>query len=187
MEPPSVRILGAPTQPASLQSAGWVGAPKIRTEGGSTYTTSESTCFIHLAMPGIYRGFINCSVGNTSKVPLYYFRVNPVQPHSELAARRPRNSHARRTLTNWRNASTWYPSRAMAVETKTPAYMQPPRRVRRPRRGFTKNSLIAWLDEQERLIRRRGIPTEVVEELTAQSSLTSGRTGQANALISLHH
>ena len=52
----------------------------------------------------------------------------------------------------------------MAVETETPAYMQPPRRVRRPRRGFTQNALIAWLDEQERLIRRRGIPTEVMEE-----------------------
>ena len=42
--------------------------------------------------------------------------------------------------------------------------MQPPRRVRRPRRGYTHNTLIAWLDEQERLIRRRGIANEVVEE-----------------------
>ena len=52
----------------------------------------------------------------------------------------------------------------MAVETETPAYMQPPRRVRRPRRGYSQTALIAWLDEQERLIRRRGIPNEVVEE-----------------------
>ena len=52
----------------------------------------------------------------------------------------------------------------MAVETKTPAYMQPPRRVRRPRCGFNQTALIAWLDEQERLIRMQGLPTEVVEE-----------------------
>ena len=52
----------------------------------------------------------------------------------------------------------------MAVEPETPVYMQPPRRVRRPRRGYTHNTLIAWLDEQERLIRRRGIANEVVEE-----------------------
>ena len=52
----------------------------------------------------------------------------------------------------------------MAVETETPAYMQPPRRIRRPRRGYTQNALIAWLDEQERPIRMRGLPTEVVEE-----------------------
>ena len=42
--------------------------------------------------------------------------------------------------------------------------MQPPRRVRRPQRGYSQTALIAWLDEQERLIRRRGVPNEVVEE-----------------------
>ena len=52
----------------------------------------------------------------------------------------------------------------MAVENEPPAYMQPRRRVRRPRRGFNQKALIAWLDEQERLIRMRGIPNEVVEE-----------------------
>ena len=50
------------------------------------------------------------------------------------------------------------------METETPAYMQPPRRVRRPRRGFNQAALIAWLDEQERLIRMRGIANEVVQE-----------------------
>ena len=53
----------------------------------------------------------------------------------------------------------------MAVENETPVYMQTPRRVRRPERG-NHNALIVWLDEQERLIRRRGISTGccVVEE-----------------------
>ena len=59
----------------------------------------------------------------------------------------------------------------MAVETETPAYMQPPRRVRRPRRGYTKTALIAWLDEQERLIRMRARPTEVVKEFDPLESL----------------
>ena len=49
------------------------------------------------------------------------------------------------------------------MQTETPAYMQPPRRVRRSQRG-NQHALIVWLDEQERLIRRRGIPTEVVKE-----------------------
>ena len=49
------------------------------------------------------------------------------------------------------------------METETPAYMQPPRRVRRSQRG-NQHALIVWLDEQERLIRRRGIPPEVVKE-----------------------
>ena len=51
----------------------------------------------------------------------------------------------------------------MAVETQTPVYMQAPRRLRRRRRGFTRNQLNAWLDEQERLIRARGVPNELVE------------------------
>ena len=59
----------------------------------------------------------------------------------------------------------------MAVETATPAYMQPPRRVRRPRRGYTKTALIAWLDEQERLIRMRARPTEVVKEFDPLENL----------------
>ena len=49
------------------------------------------------------------------------------------------------------------------VANEPPANLQPPRRVRRPRRG-NQNALIAWLDEQERLIRIRGIPNEVVRE-----------------------
>ena len=67
------------------------------------------------------------------------------------------------TLTNWRNAPHGYPARTMDVAVAPPANLQPPRRVRRPRRG-NQNALIAWLDEQERLIRMRGIPTEVVRE-----------------------
>ena len=38
-----MRILGAPPQPASMPSAGWGGAPKIRILDDSPYTTSEST------------------------------------------------------------------------------------------------------------------------------------------------
>ena len=52
-----------------------------------------------------------------------------------------------------------------------PANMQPPRRLRHlqrhqgPRRhGYNQGTLVAWLDEQERLIRIRGIATEVVQE-----------------------
>ena len=52
----------------------------------------------------------------------------------------------------------------MAVEHKTPVYMQAPRRLRRQGRGFTQNQLNAWLDEQERIIRARGLPDEIVEE-----------------------
>ena len=52
----------------------------------------------------------------------------------------------------------------MAVETKTPVYMQVPRRLRRQGRGFTHNQLNAWLDEQERIIRERVLPDELVEE-----------------------
>ena len=49
----------------------------------------------------------------------------------------------------------------MAVDNEPHVYMHPPRRVRR---GHVRNALIAWLDEQEHLIRRRGIANEVVEE-----------------------
>ena len=42
--------------------------------------------------------------------------------------------------------------------------MQVPRRLRRQRRGFTQNQLNAWLDEQERIIRERALPDEIVEE-----------------------
>ena len=52
------RILGAPTQPASLQSAGWVGAPKIRPGRDSSYTTSELPAHNTAQAarrPGIYR------------------------------------------------------------------------------------------------------------------------------------
>ena len=51
----------------------------------------------------------------------------------------------------------------VAVANAPPANLQPPRRVRRPRRG-NQNALIAWLDEQERILRMKGIPDEVVEE-----------------------
>ena len=52
----------------------------------------------------------------------------------------------------------------MAVENKTPVFMQVPRQLRRQGRGFTQNQLNAWLDEQERIIRTRGLPDEIVEE-----------------------
>ena len=52
----------------------------------------------------------------------------------------------------------------MAVDNKPPVYMQPPRRLRRQRRGFTQQQLNDWLDEQERIIRARGLPDEIVEE-----------------------
>ena len=35
---------------------------------------------------------------------------------------------------------------------------------RRPRRGYTKRQLIAWLDEQERIVREPGVPNEIVAE-----------------------
>ena len=50
----------------------------------------------------------------------------------------------------------------MDAEHALLAQLHPPRRVRRPRPGH--NALIAWLDEQERLIRRLGIPREEVRE-----------------------
>ena len=52
----------------------------------------------------------------------------------------------------------------MALETKTPVYMNPPRRLTRPRRGYTQKQLSDWLDEQERIIRAQVIPDEIVEE-----------------------
>ena len=111
----------------------------------------------------------------------------PAHKHSEIAVRRapspPRNNHDHESLTNWRNTFTWYPSRAMAVETETPAYMQPPRRVRRPRRGFTQNALIAWLDEQERLIRMRGLPNEVVEEFDPLHNLPQPQDEQGRRTL----
>ena len=53
----------------------------------------------------------------------------------------------------------------MAVDNKTHAYMPPPRRLRRQRRGYTKRQLNDWLDEQERIIRERALPDEIVEEV----------------------
>ena len=52
----------------------------------------------------------------------------------------------------------------MAVENKSPVYMQPPRRLRRQGRGFTQQQLNEWLDKQECIIRARGLPDELVEE-----------------------
>ena len=49
----------------------------------------------------------------------------------------------------------------MAVKNETPVHMQAPRR---PRRGYTKRQLIAWLDEQERIVREPGVPNEIVAE-----------------------
>ena len=46
----------------------------------------------------------------------------------------------------------------MAVDNEPRAHMHPPRRARR---GHARNALIAWLDEQERLIRRRYRPPEL--------------------------
>ena len=51
------------------------------------------------------------------------------------------------------------------------AELRPPRRLKHPqrhqrhrRRGYNQGTLIAWLDEQERILRMRGVPTEVVQE-----------------------
>ena len=70
------------------------------------------------------------------------------------------------------------------METATPAYMQPPRRVRRPRRGYTKTALIAWLDEQERLIRMRARPTEVVKEFDPLENLPEPQDERGRRTIS---
>ena len=51
----------------------------------------------------------------------------------------------------------------MDVNVAPPTNLQPPRRVRRRRRD-NQAALTAWLDEQERFIRMRGIPDEVVRE-----------------------
>ena len=51
----------------------------------------------------------------------------------------------------------------MDVAVAPPANLQPPRRLRRRRRD-NQAALIAWLDEQERLLRMRGTPDEVVQE-----------------------
>ena len=50
------------------------------------------------------------------------------------------------------------------MENNPHVYMQPPRRLRRQRRGFTQKQLNDWLDEQERIIRERTLPNEIVEE-----------------------
>ena len=51
------------------------------------------------------------------------------------------------------------------MENKPSVYMQVPRRLRRPQRGYTQQQLNDWLDEQERIIRARALPVdEIVEE-----------------------
>ena len=50
------------------------------------------------------------------------------------------------------------------MENNPHVYMQPPKRLRRQRRGFTPKQLNDWLDEQERIIRERALPNEIVEE-----------------------
>ena len=55
--------------------------------------------------------------------------------------------------------STW----TMDVAVAPPANLQPPRGLRRRRRD-NQAALIAWLDEQERLLRMRGTPDAVVQE-----------------------
>ena len=49
------------------------------------------------------------------------------------------------------------------MDVAPPANLQPPRRLRRRRRD-NQATLIAWLDEQERLLRMRGTPDVVVQE-----------------------
>ena len=53
----------------------------------------------------------------------------------------------------------------MAVETQTLVYMQVPRRLRRPQRGYSRQQLNAWLDEQERIIRARALPVDEIGQL----------------------
>ena len=50
----------------------------------------------------------------------------------------------------------------MDVDVAPPANLRPPRRLRRRRRD-NQAALIAWLDEQERLLRMRGTPDVVVQ------------------------
>ena len=49
------------------------------------------------------------------------------------------------------------------MDVAQPANLRPPRQARRVGRN-NQAALIAWLDEQERLIQMRGIPDEVVRE-----------------------
>ena len=46
---------------------------------------------------------------------------------------------------------------------------------RRQRRGFTKKQLNDWLDEQERIIRERALPDEIVEEFDPLYNLPQPR------------
>ena len=52
----------------------------------------------------------------------------------------------------------------MAVENEPHVYMNVPRRLRRPTRGYTKQQLNDWLDEQELIIQARALPDEIMEE-----------------------
>ena len=74
------------------------------------------------------------------------------------------NTHKTPVDNQLKKAPTPHIPPGMALETKTPVYMQVPRRLRRPRRGYTRQQLNDWLDEQERIIRARAIPDEIVEE-----------------------
>ena len=67
----------------------------------------------------------------------------------------PRNLYSSETLTNWRNASTWYaPSMSVIQRQHAP----------RQTHGYTKGQLTAWLDAQERVVREPGVPNELVAE-----------------------
>ena len=55
------------------------------------------------------------------------------------------------------------------------ANIRPPRRARR---GHAHNALIVWLDEQERLIRRRGIANKVVEEFDPLHNLSQDQEAE---------
>ena len=63
------------------------------------------------------------------------------------------------------------------------ANLQPPRRLRHlqrhqghRRRGYNQGTLIAWLDEQERLLRMRGTPDVVVQEFDPLHNLPEPRS-----------
>ena len=58
----------------------------------------------------------------------------------------------------------------MDVAVAPPANLQPPRRLMRRRRD-NQATLIAWLDEQERLLRMRGTPDVVVQEFDPLQNL----------------
>ena len=58
----------------------------------------------------------------------------------------------------------------MDVAVAPPANLQPPRRLMRRRRD-NQAILIAWLDEQERLLRMRGTPDVVVQEFDPLQNL----------------